>query len=72
MGVAGSAVAIDLNRAGVGELVQIRGVGPVLAARLVARRDSLGGFRDWAEVDAVTGVGPAMLLKLQEVAYIGR
>jgi competence ComEA-like helix-hairpin-helix protein len=63
---------IDLNVAGMAELVQIRGVGPVLAARLVARRDSLGRFRDWSEVDAVAGVGPAMLLRLQEMAYIGR
>jgi DNA uptake protein ComE-like DNA-binding protein len=63
---------VDLNRAGAAELVQISGVGPVLAARLVARRDSLGGFRDWSEVDAVAGVGPAMLLKLQSLAILGR
>jgi competence ComEA-like helix-hairpin-helix protein len=71
-GVGAGGTVVDLNRAGVGELVQISGVGPVLAARLVARRDSLGGYRDWSEVDAVAGVGPAMLLKLQSVAILGR
>jgi competence ComEA-like helix-hairpin-helix protein len=72
VGVGAGGPVVDLNRAGVGELVKISGVGPVLAARLVARRDSLGGYRDWSEVDAVTGVGPAMLLKLQSVAILGR
>jgi competence ComEA-like helix-hairpin-helix protein len=71
-GVGAGELVVDLNRAGVGELVQISGVGPVLAARLVARRDSLGGYREWSEVDAVAGVGPAMLLKLQSVAILGR
>jgi DNA uptake protein ComE-like DNA-binding protein len=62
---------VDLNRAGVDELVLIRGVGPVLAARLVARRDSLGGFRGWDDVDGVPGVGPTMLLRLKELAFLG-
>jgi competence protein ComEA len=65
-------VALDLNRASVAELENISGVGPILAARLVARRDSLGGFSDWSEVDAVPGVGPAMLARLKGLAVIAR
>jgi competence protein ComEA len=61
---------LDLNRASPGELEGVPGVGPVLAARLVARRDSLGGFRDWAQVDAVPGVGPAMLARLKELTAL--
>src|SRR5690606_13774532 len=68
--LAPSAVKLDLATATTGELQQIPGVGPVLAGRLVARRDSLGGFADWAVVDAVAGVGPAMLERLQQWAVL--
>lgn len=68
---AGVGAAVDLNRASVQQMQALPGVGPVLAARLVARRDSLGGFRDWADVDAVRGVGPAMLARLQAQARLG-
>jgi competence protein ComEA len=61
---------LDLNRAGPAELQTVRGIGPALAARLIARRDSLGGFRSWEQVDAVAGVGPAMLARLREHAVI--
>lgn len=67
----GTGGRVDLNSAGLAELQVVRGIGPALAARLVARRDSLGGFRDWADVDAVAGVGPAMLARLQEEATLG-
>jgi competence protein ComEA len=65
------ASTLDLNRATAVELQSLPGVGPVLAARLVARRDSIGGFRDWSDVDAVPGVGPAMLARLQARARLG-
>jgi competence protein ComEA len=61
---------VILNRASARELEQIPGIGSVLAARLVAARDSAGGFRNWEQVDAVKGVGPAMLARLKELASI--
>jgi competence protein ComEA len=67
----GQGGTVDLNRATATELQSLPGIGPVLAARLVARRDSIGGFRDWSDVDAVPGVGPAMLARLQARARIG-
>lgn len=57
---------VNLNTATAAELMAIRGVGTVLAARLLARRDSLGRFTDWAQVDAVPGVGSALLARLRE------
>jgi competence protein ComEA len=63
-------VRVVLNRASARELEQIPGIGAVLAARLVAARDSVGGFRNWEQVDAVKGVGPAMLARLKELASI--
>jgi competence protein ComEA len=68
----GPAGPVDLNAATMAELQALPGVGPVLAARLVARRDSLGRFREWSEVDAVPGVGPAMLARLKQLAMLGR
>jgi competence protein ComEA len=59
---------VDLNRATQAELESLPGVGPSLARRLIAARDSLGGFRAWSQVDAVSGIGPALLRKLQTSA----
>lgn len=69
-GPPGAGGRLELNRASARELEQIPGVGPVLAARLVARRDSLHGFRDWDQVDAVPGVGPAMLQRLKDMTVL--
>jgi competence protein ComEA len=66
----GTGAVLDLNRATAAELQTVPGVGPVLAGRLIGRRDSLGRFRDWADVDAVPGVGPALLARLMERARI--
>jgi competence ComEA-like helix-hairpin-helix protein len=70
-GAVPTADAVDLNSAGAAELQALPGIGPALAARLLARRDSLGGFRDWADVDAIAGIGPALLARLQERARLG-
>jgi competence protein ComEA len=61
---------IDLNRASREELERIAGVGPSLARRLSAARDSLGGFRSWDQVDAVPGVGPVLLKKIKGAATL--
>lgn len=56
---------LDLNRATAAELERLPGVGPALAARIVARRDSAGPFRTLAQLDSVRGVGPALLSRLK-------
>jgi DNA uptake protein ComE-like DNA-binding protein len=61
---------LDLNRASEAELAGLRGVGPVLASRLVERRRLLGRFGSFAQVDSVSGVGPAVLRALSEHARI--
>ena len=63
---------LDLNRATAAELERLPRVGPVLAGRIVALRDSLGGFRDVAELERVRGIGPAMLEKLAPLVRVGR
>jgi competence protein ComEA len=56
---------LDLNRATAAELEKVRGIGPVLAARIVAYRDSVGRFANVDALTGVRGVGPAMLERLR-------
>ncbi|MGH7447980.1 MAG: ComEA family DNA-binding protein, partial [Longimicrobiales bacterium] len=56
----------DLNHISSADLQKVRGVGPSLAGRLIARRDSLRRFTSWDQVDEVAGVGPALLSRLKE------
>jgi len=53
--------ALDLNRATAGELLQLPGVGPVLANRIVSTRDDRGGFDAADDLRTVNGIGPARL-----------
>ena len=55
---------LDLNAATAAELERLPGIGPALAGRIVAYRDSVGRFRTVEELDSVKGIGPAMLARL--------
>lgn len=48
---------VDLNRATAGELETIPGVGPVLAARIVAWREEHGRFTEVGQLREVAGIG---------------
>jgi competence protein ComEA len=52
---------IDPNTADADELQRLPRVGPSLAARIVAHREANGPFRSLADLDAVPGIGPAVL-----------
>ncbi|MSR33776.1 MAG: helix-hairpin-helix domain-containing protein [Phycisphaerales bacterium] len=56
---------VDLDQAGVDELAALPGVGPSLAAAIVADRQAKGPFKTLAELDRVRGVGPAVLQQIQ-------
>ena len=55
---------VDLNAADVAELQLLPGIGPVMAARIVAFRQQHGVIRALAELDAVPGIGPKTLQRL--------
>lgn len=55
---------IDVDRAGPEDLARLPGIGPALARRIVADRESRGAFGTPAGLDRVAGVGPAMLARL--------
>jgi competence ComEA-like helix-hairpin-helix protein len=56
---------IDLNRAGLEELVQLPGIGPELAGRIVEFRQRSGGFREPDDLLAVPGIGPGIMEKIR-------
>lgn len=57
---------VNVNAATAEELAALPGVGPTLAERIVAYRDTNGAFVDLAALDAVEGIGPALLADIQD------
>ena len=55
---------VDLDVASEAEIGALRGVGPSLARRIVADRDSSGPFGSMEGLRRVRGVGPALVAKL--------
>ncbi|MEX5295650.1 ComEA family DNA-binding protein [Kocuria sp. CPCC 205268] len=52
---------LDLNTATAAELESLPRVGPVLAGRIVEFRQQHGGFTAVTDLDAVPGIGPALM-----------
>jgi len=64
---------IDLDRAAEGEIDRLPRVGPALARRLVANRDSFGAFGSLEALGRVRGFGPATRKRLAPlVTFSGR
>jgi competence ComEA-like helix-hairpin-helix protein len=63
---------VDINRGTPADLQLLPGIGPVLARRIVAKRERLGGFASWQQLRAVRGVGPATISRLRPVSRIGQ
>ncbi|WP_312875920.1 helix-hairpin-helix domain-containing protein [Arthrobacter terrae] len=55
---------VDLNTAGLAELMTLPRVGPVLAQRILDFRRQHGTFATAQELDAVDGIGPKLLASL--------
>ena len=55
---------LAVNTAPAESLVALPGVGPVLAARIVAERERGGPFRDAADLVRVRGIGPRTAARL--------
>lgn len=65
------ALQVDMNLAGVEELVRLNGVGPALAERIVEHRSREGPFRTAEELEAVPGIGPALLDRIRPHMVLG-
>jgi len=55
---------IDLDRASAEELESLPGIGPTLAARIIADRTTHGPFGSLSELQRVKGIGPALSKRL--------
>ena len=49
---------ININQASAGELIQLKGIGPKLAERIVQYREEHGPFRVPEDIMKVKGIGP--------------
>ena len=56
---------IDLNAATREELESLPGIGPALAARIIAHRQTHGAFSSVEGLDKVRGIGPATLERIR-------
>lgn len=61
---------LDINQAGAAELEALPGIGPAVAKRIIARRDSVGRFSSVADLDSVRGIGPVLLEKLRPLVTV--
>jgi len=61
---------LDLNRASVDELESLPGVGTVLAHRVIAFRESVGGFQKIEELREVKGIGAKKYDRLKSLVTV--
>ncbi|MDT5019364.1 MAG: competence protein ComEA [Mycobacterium sp.] len=61
---------VDLNTATVEQLDTLPGIGPVMAAAIVAWRDANGRFASVDQLGDVDGIGPARLEKLRDLVHV--
>lgn len=62
---------LDVNRATEAELERLPGVGPALAARMLAQRTRLGRFASLEDLLQVPGIGPKTLERLRPLLTVG-
>ena len=62
---------IDINVAGEAELQLLSGIGPTLAARIVADREANGAYASVDELQRVRGIGERTVEKLRGMATAG-
>ena len=61
---------LDLNSAGADELQLLEGIGPVLAARIIADRRENGPYRSVNDLARVPGIGPRTVEKVRPLVTV--
>lgn len=56
---------ININSAGIDDIVRLPGIGPVLAQRIIAYRDSAGPYIEADDLLNVKGIGEKKLVKIK-------
>lgn len=70
-GGGGRGTLINLNTADASTLEQLPGVGPVMAANIVAWRDGNGSFSSVEQLQEVSGIGPTRFAQLAPLVTVG-
>lgn len=63
---------IDVNDGDTSALKSLRGIGSVLAGRIVKYREALGGFHDISQIGEVYGISPEVFQMIQPRLQIGK
>jgi len=64
-------LALDLNRATAADLEALPDIGPVMAGRIIAYRQTHGPFNKIADLMEISGIGPQNLEKLKPYLALG-
>ncbi len=56
---------VNINRAGIYDLQALPGIGPAIAERIIAYRDSAGNFQNIEDLKKIKGIGPVKFEKLK-------
>lgn len=60
---------VDLNRADSGALIRLRGIGPILANRIIKYRTLLGGYCNTEQLKEVYGISDSLFMNLRQFVY---
>lgn len=61
---------VNINRAGVEELITLPGIGPALAQRILDYREQHGPFRSIEDIQNVSGIGPKRFQELKDLISV--
>jgi competence protein ComEA len=64
-------LTVDINGASSDDLQRLPGIGPRLAARIVADRARRGPLTAVDQLTRVSGIGPAKLARLRALVHVG-
>ena len=59
-------VMVNVNKATTEELVKVRGIGPVMAKRIIEHRDKNGAFKSIEDLTQVQGIGGNKLQRIKD------
>ena len=60
------AVMVNVNKATTEELIKVRGIGPVMAKRIIEYRDKNGMFKSIDDLTQVQGIGGNKLQRIKD------